>query len=101
MPDLNNLTHVQFEDCLYQSFHVECANADPVKTELIEIEKHGTFNPGSHQRQSFSLIFRGPMEPLLPQKTHVLKNETMGNLEIFLVPIGPDDQGMRYEAIFT
>ena len=101
MSDLNHLTHVQFEKCLHQSFQVACADADPVKTELIEVGKRGTFNPESHKRQAFSLIFRGPMEPLLTQKTHVLRNETMGNLEIFLVPIGPDEQGMRYEAIFN
>jgi len=25
----------------------------------------------------------------------------MGDLDLFLVPIGPDGEGMRYEAIFT
>ena len=101
MPDLKTLTHTQFEACLDQPFHVEWGKADPLETELIEVEKRGTISPGSHKRQAFSVIFRGPMEPLLPQSIHVLKNKTLGTLEVFLVPIGPDQQGMRYEAIFT
>jgi hypothetical protein len=30
-----------------------------------------------------------------------LEHDTMGRLDIFLVSIGPDEQGMQYEAIFS
>lgn len=48
---------------------------------------------------SFRLEFRGPFEPVIPQATHGLcrKGETR---EIFLVPIGREAEGTRYEAIF-
>ena len=101
MSDLKFLTHTQFEACLDQPFHVERENADPVETQLIEVEKRGAESPGSHMRQAFSVIFRGPMEPLLAQRIYVLNNKTLGSLDVFLVPVGPDEQGMRYEAIFT
>jgi hypothetical protein len=37
----------------------------------------------------------------VPQGIYKLENEKLGALEIFLVPIGPDEKGMRYEAIFN
>jgi hypothetical protein len=30
-----------------------------------------------------------------------VRHAQLGAMEIFLVPIGPDEGGMRYEAIFT
>ena len=52
-------------------------------------------------RAPFRLIFRGPASPIHPQSILPLEHETLGRIEIFLVPIGPDAAGMRYEAIFT
>ena len=46
-------------------------------------------------------MFRGPGEPVLAQRIYPLDNQTLGRLEIFLVPIGPDDEGMRYQAVFN
>ena len=48
-----------------------------------------------------ALLFRGPREPVFPQRIHVLSSPDAGNMHIFLVPIGPDDKGMRYEAVFN
>lgn len=52
-------------------------------------------------RAPFRLIFHGPAQPVQPQATVPLDHPELGRLEIFLVPIGPDARGMRYEAIFT
>jgi hypothetical protein len=46
-------------------------------------------------------VFRGPAEVVLPQKIYPLEHEALGKLEIFLVPIGPDEAGMCYEAVFS
>jgi len=57
--------------------------------------------PPTNNRAPFSIVFRGPPEPLLDQDTYKVKNDAMGAMEIFLVPLGPDSTGMRYEAVFT
>lgn len=65
--------------------------------ELVEI-----FEPPSMPRQErFSLTFIGPSEPLLQQGTYELQHEAMGSLNLFLVPIGKDERGIRYEAVFN
>ncbi|HYF65321.1 MAG TPA: hypothetical protein VD886_21010 [Herpetosiphonaceae bacterium] len=55
-------------------------------------------------RQAFSLVWRGPGQPILPQAIYELTHPSFDQpLELFLVPLGPDGSapGMRYEAIFT
>jgi hypothetical protein len=55
----------------------------------------------SAKRQPFSLVFRGPAEPVWPQRIYRLTRDGLGDFDVFLVPIGPDEHGLRYEAIFT
>jgi len=52
-------------------------------------------------RAPFSLIFRSPTPVVLPQRLYRLQNQTMGALDIFLVPIGRDVQGIVYQAVFN
>jgi hypothetical protein len=49
----------------------------------------------------FSLVFRGPPEPLLAQAIYPLRHAGLGLLEIFLVPIARDDGGATYQAVFS
>ena len=56
---------------------------------------------GPETQESFAVLFRGPQQPILPQAIYRLEHPRMGSLDLFLVPIGPDDTGMRYEAVFT
>jgi hypothetical protein len=53
------------------------------------------------REQPFNLLFRGPLKPLLPQRTYRLANELLGELELFLVPLGPEGGEQRYEAVFN
>ncbi|HET7270466.1 MAG TPA: hypothetical protein VFI90_05205, partial [Rubrobacter sp.] len=53
------------------------------------------------RKRPFSIIFRGPGDVLLPQRIHKMQHDKIGSFELFLVPIGPDEKGLRYEAIFT
>lgn len=52
-------------------------------------------------RTPFSLIFHGPLEPVLPQRIYRLRDDELGDLDIFLVAIGPEADAMQYEAVFT
>jgi hypothetical protein len=37
----------------------------------------------------------------LPQRIYRIEHATLGAFDLFLVPIGPDAQGLRYQAVFT
>jgi hypothetical protein len=61
----------------------------------------GGRGPDGVERQQFSLVFRGPAEVPLPQGTYTVTHAELGRLELFLVPIGADADGLRYEAAFS
>ena len=72
-----------------------------VDLDLVEV-KFYMKNPGDQDgMERFSVFFRGPGKPFLPQRTYSLSNEGMGTIDLFLVPIGPDGDGFRYEAVFN
>ena len=68
---------------------------------LIEATDLSREDAPGPRRRPFSLIFRGPLRPLLVQRIWPLEHAALGRLEMFIVPIGPDEKGMRYEAVFN
>jgi hypothetical protein len=66
----------------------------PFEVELVEVTEIDR-EPGG--RAPFSLVFQGGPDPPLPQRIRRVEHETLGVMEIFLVPIASD----RYEAVFT
>ncbi len=52
-------------------------------------------------REPFSLIFRSGIPVVLPQRIYPFKHESLGKLDIFIVPIGRDPNGVVYQAVFN
>jgi hypothetical protein len=52
-------------------------------------------------RQPFTLLLHGPLEPVVPQATYRFDHPALGPFDMFIVPVGPEGQAMRYEAVFT
>ena len=53
------------------------------------------------KRESFSLHLVGDPAIVLPQGTYALRSEAASFDEIFIVPVGRDDEATEYEAVFT
>jgi hypothetical protein len=53
------------------------------------------------ERRPFTLTFVGPPELVLPQRIYRFEHETLGNAEIFIVPVGRTARGVTYEAVFS
>lgn len=96
---LAQLTREVFDDQLNQIFFIKVEDTG-IEAELVDCRSLPG-EPEEGRRQPFSLLFRGPLEPALPQRIYEVRNQEIGPLEIFLVPIGPDKVGMQYEAVFT
>lgn len=101
MTDLSTITLEDFEPCLGQSFLVTPENADGLELELIQVKPLGAAGLAAGARQPFSLLFRGPLQPMLEQQVLKIENPTLGELALFMVPIGPDDNGMLYDVTFN
>jgi hypothetical protein len=86
-----------FADNLHTKFHARSAENPGVEMELIDVTEKNL----SPQAEQFSILFRGPMTPAFHQGTLTLEHEKLGAMDLFLVPVGPDSQGMRYQAVFS
>jgi len=53
------------------------------------------------ERAPFSMIFHAPPLAFVEQQMFSVEHDAMEPFALFLVPIGPDDNGMRYQAVFT
>ena len=96
---LEKLTLEKFKGQLSQTFLIKVEDTD-IQAELVDCRSlEGDVEEGG--RKPFSLLFRGPLEPVLEQQIYQVRSEQTEPIEIFLVPIGPDKVGMRYEAVFT
>jgi hypothetical protein len=80
-----------------QEFRIEVDDDTTVVTTLTSATAHGEGRIAT----GFSLVFTGPVEPVLPQRTYRLVHDELNSLDIFIVPIGRDDTGVRYEAVFN
>ncbi len=96
--DSTDLTHDECAECLNDTFTITHEGTDH-EVQLIEAEKLGSGAEGG--RAPFSLIFRGPEDMDLPQASYQVAHDKLGSRQIFLVPLGPDKEGMLYEAVFA
>lgn len=98
---VDNLTVQAFGRHLNERFEIRPgAGEQTVALELIEVSELDD-SYGSPREAPFSLIFRGPQQFYLAQQIYTLRHEVMGSMDIFLVPIRPDENGMRAQAIFN
>lgn len=97
---LQDLTPASFEAHQGTPFRIDYGGAAPLEAVLQEVKRHEP-HPGTRP-EPFSVYFRGPSRPVLPQQIYRVTHEEMETLEIFLVPVGPDPKlgGMLYEAVF-
>lgn len=94
-------TEEDFRRHVGTKFGVRVETAQPLELELREVR---SYNPqGSEQSgmERFSLFFQGPGDVMLPQNTFTLEHPEMGELLLFIVPIGRDERGFQYEVVFN
>ncbi len=99
---LTKLTSADFSPYLNQQFRIHLES--PLKVDLIEVSDLGpelSAEQAAKRRRPFSLIFRDPNKTYLPQKIYRIEHAELGTLDLFLVPIGPDEHGMCYEVVFN
>ena len=102
---LAELTIDDFKPALDQTWAIELPDGTAVEAVLSQVAALGAPPQpgGALTRQAFSLVWRGPQQPILPQQIYRLSHPDFAPLELFLVPIGPDPhtKAMCYEAVFT
>jgi hypothetical protein len=96
---LDNLKEETFARQLHTKFMLHPEPERTLELELIEVSSDGQRKtPGG---ESFSMVFRGPADPSLPQRTYRMEHGELGAFDLFIVPIRRDQDGLYYEAIIN
>src|SRR4051812_2932549 len=91
------ITKEMFRESVNTKFRLKAETSDPVELELVEL----TESSSSPKHEQFALLFHGPQDHFLQQMIYPMEHEKLGELELFLVPIGRNQNGFQYEAVFN
>jgi hypothetical protein len=103
---LDQLTIETFQPLVGTSFWLHTTNATgrhKIELRLESAAKVMESEAAQLPRNPFSLFFLGPGSMYLEQKIYHLTHEEAfpDGLDIFLVPVGKDERGYSYEAVFV
>jgi hypothetical protein len=91
------LDHEVFSKHLGTKFSISVDGLSSIEAELSKVTELHL----SPQQERFSVVFRGPRESFLSQGTYNFTHPQMGEFSLFIVPMGQDDEGTFYEAVFN
>ncbi len=94
---LEDVTKAMFAENVNSTFNLRQESGPAMPLELIELLE-GAPHPKYEQ---FSLIFRGPRECFMPQRTYEVEHAKLGTFLLFVVPIKQDENGIYYESVFS
>lgn len=89
-------THPNFLENLNSEFAVMNDGSD-IRLTLVEVSERKHLS--GHEQ--FSILFRGPTEETFGQGLFQLEHPSMGQFDVFMVPIRADGNGIYYEAVFN
>jgi hypothetical protein len=97
---LERLTSETFAPHVGERFELEPPDREPLELVLTSCEQDTSWTDPT-TRAPFSLIFHAADDRYVPQQICTIRNPEIGELSLFVVPLGPDDRGFGYQVIFT
>lgn len=101
---LDQLSFATFAGMVNAKWRVLPAAGDSFELELAAVTPQ-RLTPSGHTggvvNEQFTLVLLGPADRLLPQRIYSFETASLGQFELFIVPVGRDASGIRYEAAFN
>jgi hypothetical protein len=94
-----DLEQTYFQPHVHSTFQMRIGDGRSIALELLSVS--GLPTTPHAKRAPFALMFRSKERQAFSQQIYTLSHEQLGELEIFLVPLGPDEIGMVYQAVFN
>ena len=101
---LDGMSVERWTELTNTAFRVADPQSDPIELTLVKVIRAPNAPPGAGKKammETFSLVFSGPTDPLLPQKTYQFESDRLGRFDLFIVPTGRSSGGCEYEAVFN
>lgn len=94
---LDQLSAERFAEFVRTKFQVLLQPEIVVSLELIDVSTPTK----SQSYERFSLLFNGPLDQPLDQRTYRFEHEQLGSFDLFIVPVGADHEARQYEVVFN
>jgi hypothetical protein len=102
---LDTLTAEDFEPHIGQPFDIHYGDGQMLSVVLVEVQRSPYPPIDTTKRTGFSLLFQSAIRDYLPQGIYSMTltafNSVYGDLDLFIVPLKPNAEGIQYEAIFN
>ena len=98
--DLSKLNAEDFKSCLNQNMNIHFSGGETLSCEIIKVTELNGYSP--LERGAFSVVFQTTADTSYrEQGIHQIDLPKVKGLDIFLVPVSVDKNGMNYEAVFS
>ena len=94
-------TEAEFAKHVNTNFRVELEESGHMDLKLVSVTPRKVEPTEQAGMERFSAVFSGPLDVLLPQRTYHMTHPEMGEFDVFLVAIGKEADGFRYEAVYN
>jgi len=94
-------TEAEFARNLNTKFRLLVEAPQPIDLTLVSVTPRKVGPNEEAGMERFSATFMGPREIFLPQQTYRVSHPDMGEFEIFLVALGQEPDGFKYEAVYN
>ena len=99
MLPLDRVSDADFTPHLHSRFRLTVEKLS-LELELVEVNDTGR-KSAPESRSSFSLLFKGAKDNLLPQQMYRIEHDKLDAMDLFIVPVRADQNGYYYEAVFS
>ena len=96
---MSDFSSKMFARLVGEKFSIQQGQQGKLRAELIEVTDHDI--KGNTNLEGFSILFRTPLDRPLEQNTYNFFHKQIGTFPLFIVPVGIDEKGRLYEAIFN
>lgn len=90
-------TKDEFSEQVGSVFRARSADGAEFDLALVDFEEL----VANEVQENFTLLFRAPGDTPQQQGLYQMHHERLGGMEIFLVPVKKDDEGLYFEAVFN
>jgi len=94
-------TEAEFAKHVNTKFRLVVDVPEPIDLTLISVTPRRIEPHEQAGMERFSAVFMGPPQIFLPQQTYRVSHPDMGEFDIFLVALGQEPEGFRYEAVYN
>jgi hypothetical protein len=89
-----------FASHLNQTFEVSLG-ASSVEMTLVQATKGKPRDWEGLRKEPFALLFKCAKPVILPQRIYPFEKSGFGKMDIFIVPVGRERDGVVYQAVFN